>query len=171
MKRSHHWNICSETPQASGALSLFPFHKEIISRTCSGASSSDGYYSTFDERPLSPLPARFQESDPAAIDDVEPAAPAHTITTSFNLQASSNKRKPYPSNRKDRIAFTAAEMDNAEDSQDPDDWDDFLLHVRVFVLYALFIMSDVVEQLDEFYTDGCKEEGTYLKVRNEYFAQ
>jgi hypothetical protein len=84
-----------------------------------------------DKTPLSPLPP-YYDSDPAPVDLDEPIAPLETISTTLNLQAASNRKRPYPTRHEHRIEFTASEMNNAEDSQDFDTWQEFLYKVHCF---------------------------------------
>jgi hypothetical protein len=146
VERGDQWKLCQEISEAGRVLPLFPFHREIISRTYSRASAFDDSYSTFDETPLSPLPPHY-ESDPAPIDLDETTIPLKTIATSLNLQAASNKKRPYPTSREDRINFTVSEMNNAEGSQDIDTWQEFLQEVCRFYSGDICICLTLIHSL------------------------
>jgi hypothetical protein len=100
----------------------------MISHTYSPSSSSDDYYSAFDDTPLSPLPLEYEDNN-ALVDD-EPAPALEVIFTGLNLQSASNKKKPFPTGREERINFTVAEMEKAESAEDLNDWNDFRHRVR-----------------------------------------
>lgn len=140
MERSVHWSICSDISSENRVLSLFPFHRDTISR---GASQSSSYYSTFDdtpfdETPLSPLPLEYQD-DLAPTAEEELAPPLETVSTSLDLGSSSNKKKPYPADHEARTAFTAVERENAENAEVLDSWDDFREHVCHFLLFFIMV--------------------------------
>lgn len=137
MERSHYWKFSVENSAEYRVLSLFPFHREMMSCTGSRALPSDDYYSNYDETPLSPLPPGY-EDDPTP-DSYTSALPFQTIIpTSLNLEISSNKKKPYPSNHKQRTAFTVDEMNNAENAEDFNLWENFSERVRYFALHSIY---------------------------------
>jgi hypothetical protein len=109
----------------------------MITRTCSRAPSSEEYYSTFDDTPLSPLPSEYEDDN--AVTDDELAPPLEIISIGLNLKSTSNKKKPFPSDREERIVFTAAEMEKAENAEDLNNWSDFCHRVRCFLLCPALI--------------------------------